>query len=136
MHLNRAGDGAIAPSIQGRIFRRILDQRLDAVLVPPVGAVLFARTTKTASDPSGKILKFNGLKIFYRPRNRPLEIKRRFSKSFFRRAPNRARHTGAGGCPATFVSMLLNGGCGYEEPEPRSFLADQHRLRPPIRPNG
>jgi hypothetical protein len=93
-----------------------------------VGAILFAKIAKIASDPSKKILKFNDLKIFYRPRNRPLEIKRRFSKSFCRRAPNRARHTGAGRCPATFVSILLNGGCGYEEPEPRPLLADKHRL--------
>ena len=31
-----------------------------------------ARIAKTASDPSGKILKINDLKIFYRPKNRPV----------------------------------------------------------------
>jgi hypothetical protein len=31
-------------------------------------------------------------------------------------------------CPATLVSMLLNGGCGYEDDEPRPLLADQRRL--------
>jgi len=35
----------------------------------------------------------------------------------------------AGRCPGDpYVSMLLNGGCGYEELELRSLLADQCRL--------
>jgi len=45
-HLNRAGDGAIAPSIQGRIFWRVWIS-LGAALLPPLGAILFARIAKT-----------------------------------------------------------------------------------------
>jgi hypothetical protein len=67
-HLNQAGDGAIAPSIQGRIFWQVWIS-LGAAVLPLLGAILFARIAKTASNPSGKILKINDLKIFYRPRN-------------------------------------------------------------------
>src|SRR5579862_7667588 len=50
--------------------------------------------------------------------------------------PKRARQTGAGGCPATLVSTLLNGGCGYEEPASRPLLADERWLRSPLRSDG
>jgi len=40
-HLNRAGDGAIAPSIQGRIFWRGWIS-LGAAVLPLLGAILFA----------------------------------------------------------------------------------------------
>jgi hypothetical protein len=29
---------------------------------------------------------------------------------------------------ALLIPMLLNGGCGYEDDEPRPLLADKHRL--------
>ena len=86
--------------------------------------ILVAGIAATASDGFGKIFKFNDLKNFCYRKNRPLEIKRRSPKSLCRRAPVGLDNAGAGGVRRPFVSVLLNGGCGYEEPKPRPLLAD------------
>jgi hypothetical protein len=52
------------------------------------------------------------------------------SRLLSRRAPGAKRPgAGAGGCPARCsYSMLLKGGCGYEDYEPRPLLANQRWL--------
>jgi hypothetical protein len=51
----------------------------------------------------------------YFPKSRPIER----PKGLEQRAP---------AVSGSLLSMLLKGGCGYEEPQSRSLLADERRL--------
>jgi hypothetical protein len=71
--------------------------------------------------------KFNYLKKFCFTQIPPLEKIRPFPKSIAAGCQQarcgRRRMSGA-----LLISMLLNGGCGYEDDEPRPLLADKYWL--------
>jgi hypothetical protein len=74
-----------------------------------------------------KYRKFKHLKIFATSQPGPLEKKCSFSISLA--AGCQVGPVRAPAVPgALLISMLLNGGCGYEDDEPRPLLADKHWL--------
>jgi hypothetical protein len=85
-------------------------------------------TSEKQTSASKKNRKTRYLKIFYRIRFAPLEKNWPFPKSLAAGCPKWTRCGRRRMSDALLISMLLNGGCGYEDYQPRPLLADQHWL--------
>jgi hypothetical protein len=76
-----------------------------------------------------KSKKIRNLKIFTVSDFVPLESEYALPTSPAVERPNWARQSGRRRVSgALLIPMLLNGGCGYEDNEPRPLLADEHWL--------